>query len=84
MLVITIQYDLTVATDVRLAIYDLLGREVLRLVNQQMEAGYHHAVWNARDNHGCEVSTGIYFVVAVTPEGTERSVQSAAFHTILG
>ncbi len=64
----TIQFDLPVATDVQLAVYDLLGREVVRLVNRHLEAGYHHRVWDGRDRNGNEVPTGIYFVLVVTPE----------------
>ena len=64
----TIQYDLPIATDVHLTIYDILGREVVRLVDRQMEAGYYRVVWNARDASGREVSTGIYIVMVVAPE----------------
>ncbi|MCH8024967.1 MAG: T9SS type A sorting domain-containing protein, partial [Candidatus Marinimicrobia bacterium] len=64
----TIRFDLPVATEVHLAVYDLLGREVVRLVDGQLEAGYHQQVWNGRDRNGREVPTGIYFVLVVTPE----------------
>ncbi|MFQ6609127.1 MAG: FlgD immunoglobulin-like domain containing protein, partial [Fidelibacterota bacterium] len=45
---------------VTLVVYDLLGREVKRLVNEQMEAGYQQVMWNGRDSRGKEVPTGIY------------------------
>jgi len=32
---------------VRVVIYDVLGREVARLVDGEMSAGYHRIVWNA-------------------------------------
>ncbi len=64
----TIRFDLPVATDMQLAVYDLLGREVTRLVNGHLEAGYHQQVWNGRDRDGREVPSGIYFVLVVTPE----------------
>ena len=35
----TIRFDLPVATEVHLAVYDLLGREVVRLVDGQLQAG---------------------------------------------
>jgi hypothetical protein len=44
------------ATKVRLAIYDLLGREVAVLVNGQQESGVHTATWNA---HG--MASGVYY-----------------------
>jgi len=40
--------------------FDLLGREVLRLVNERQEAGYQSVIWNGRDRLGREVATGIY------------------------
>ena len=49
-------------------VYDLLGREVIRLVDGHLEAGYHQQVWNGRARDGREVPTGIYFVVFMTPE----------------
>ena len=46
---------------VRLVIYDILDREVKTLVNDEpKEAGKHTVVWNARDNDGRRVSTGLY------------------------
>jgi len=42
-----VSYQLSVISDVDLRIYDLLGREVVSLVNQEMPAGRHSVVWNA-------------------------------------
>ncbi|MCH8024027.1 MAG: T9SS type A sorting domain-containing protein, partial [Candidatus Marinimicrobia bacterium] len=64
----TVRFDLPLATSVHLAVYDLLGREVLRLVDGHLEAGYHQRVWNGRDRDGREVPTGIYFVRLVSGE----------------
>ncbi len=64
----TIRFDLPVATNAHLAVYDLLGREVAWLVDQQMGAGYHHQVWNGRDRNGRELPTGMYIALLVTPE----------------
>ncbi len=57
----TIGFDLPVAAAVTLMVYDILGREIRRLENRQMGAGYHQAVWNGRADDGREVPTGIYF-----------------------
>ncbi len=64
----TIQYDLPEAANVTLIVYDIIGREVIRLVDQQMRPGYHRIVWNARDNAGRAIPTGIYITRLVTPE----------------
>ena len=42
---------------VRLAVYDLLGREVATLIDETLPAGRHRAIWNASGN-----SSGIYFL----------------------
>lgn len=42
-----IRFDLPKAMHVRLRIYDMLGREVERLVDEHMDAGTQHVTWNA-------------------------------------
>jgi hypothetical protein len=64
----TIQFDLPMATDLHMVVYDLLGREVVRLLNQHVEPGFHELVWNGRDQSGREVPTGMYIVLMATPE----------------
>ena len=57
----TIGFELPVAAVVTLTVYDILGREMARLENRQMGAGYHQAVWDGRTSNGREAPTGIYF-----------------------
>ncbi|NQT24695.1 T9SS type A sorting domain-containing protein, partial [candidate division KSB1 bacterium] len=52
----TISYTLPVASDVQLAVYDILGREVMSLVNETMDAGVHQVTFD-----GMSVASGIYF-----------------------
>ena len=52
----TISYDLPVANDVRIVIYNLMGQEVRRWEIQGQTAGFHKVIWNASD-----VASGIYF-----------------------
>lgn len=51
-----ISYKLQVQSDVRLVVFDLLGREVATLVNEKKEAGNYNAVFDAST-----FSAGIYF-----------------------
>jgi hypothetical protein len=46
---------------VRLAIYDAVGREVRRLMDDSQDAGLYHAVWDGRDREGRSVPPGVYF-----------------------
>ena len=57
----TIEYDLPKDALVKLVIYDMLGREIVSLVNENLPAGYHSITWNAKDRFGNLVSAGIYF-----------------------
>ena len=63
----TLRFDLPAATDIHIVVYDLLGREVVRLVEQRLEAGYHRVVWDGRDRRGREVPTGMYIVQMLVP-----------------
>jgi len=57
----TIQYDVPYQSDIRLVIYDILGREVVQLINKTLDPGYHTTMWNGQDHLGLPVSAGIYF-----------------------
>jgi hypothetical protein len=52
----TIRYDLPQGGVVKLAIYDLMGREVVSLVHGIKPAGRHEVVWDAQGH-----ASGIYF-----------------------
>ncbi|MCH7496375.1 MAG: M6 family metalloprotease domain-containing protein [Candidatus Marinimicrobia bacterium] len=68
----TIRFELPEATPLTLAIFDILGREVVRLSAGTLEAGYHQVVWNGRTAAGREVTTGLYIVRLVSPAFTDQ------------
>ncbi|MBN2425332.1 MAG: T9SS type A sorting domain-containing protein [Calditrichaceae bacterium] len=51
---------------VQLRIYDILGREVITLINGTYEPGYHTVIWNGINKNREQVSTGIYFYQLIT------------------
>jgi len=55
-----IQYALPTDANVSIAIYDLMGRQIRSLVNEQVNAGYHSTLWNATNDLGSPVSAGVY------------------------
>jgi hypothetical protein len=55
-----IEYDLPEPSLVILSVYDLLGREVIRLVEAVQQAGRHRAAWSGRDATGNRVAGGTY------------------------
>ncbi|HRE40521.1 MAG TPA: M12 family metallo-peptidase [Ignavibacteria bacterium] len=61
-----IKFDIAKSGQVNLAIYDMTGREVAILVNQQLGAGVYNFNWNA-----INMSSGIYFYRLTTPDFTD-------------
>jgi hypothetical protein len=59
---------------VQLTVHDLLGRVVVRLLNEFVPAGEHAVAWSARDADGRRVPTGLYFVRAAL-EGEARTLK---------
>ena len=58
--VTNIEYGLPVSGNVRLTIYDLLGREIVRLVDGMNQAGYRSVRWDGKNNVGNSVGAGMY------------------------
>ncbi len=56
-----IQFQLPEASHVKLRIFNILGKEIRRLVDSQYALGRHHVQWDGLDNTGSQVSSGIYF-----------------------
>jgi len=52
----TIQYQLPADSRVSLKVYDMLGREVATIVNEERPAGYHEVRWIASN-----AASGVYF-----------------------
>ena len=57
-----IPFALPEASQVRLTIYNVLGQQVARLVDDRLSAGFHKISWNGRDEYGRQVASGLYFV----------------------
>ena len=57
----TLKYDLLEDSFVDITIYDMLGNVVNNLVIQNQRRGYKSVQWNAANNQGQPVSTGLYF-----------------------
>jgi predicted MPP superfamily phosphohydrolase len=55
-----ISYHLPQSGPVKIVIYDVLGRIVTSMLDAAKEKGYHTIDWNAKDDHGHDVPSGIY------------------------
>ena len=56
-----IEFGLPAASPVTLRVYNVSGRLVRRLIDEEMSAGVHVVRWNARDSKGSAMPSGIYF-----------------------
>jgi len=58
--VTTLRYDLPEQTHVNITVYDMLGRKVRTILNQQQDPGYKSIIWDATNDYGKPVSAGLY------------------------
>jgi hypothetical protein len=56
-----IAFQLPKSEHVELKIFDVNGREVRTLVDENLHAGWHAAIWDGRNDFGRAVASGIYF-----------------------
>jgi hypothetical protein len=57
----TIEFSLPRRSEVVISVYNILGRKVLTLLDEELPAGYHRLVWNGKSGRGQDVATGLYF-----------------------
>lgn len=65
--VTNLNYSIEESGHVKLAIYDITGRQVSQLVNENQNAGEHHLTWQAD-----QFASGIYFVRLQADGKTQR------------
>jgi photosystem II stability/assembly factor-like uncharacterized protein len=57
-----IKFEIPNSSDVKIAVYDLSGKEIETIVNEHLQAGTYQAVWDAS-----KYSSGVYFYRIITP-----------------
>lgn len=74
----TITYQLVEESNIFLQIFDVIGREVVSLVNDRKNAGYHSIPWHGKDSRGINVASGTYFYrfTASPISGSEPFIRS--------
>ena len=66
--VTVINYQLPEEGEVRINVYDILGRKIRTLVQDEKQVGYHQTIWDGRNDYGNIVSSGVYFYIMQTEE----------------
>lgn len=63
----TISFHLKATSKVSINIYDIVGKKVNTLIDQDMESGLHQIKWNRKDQIGNTVPNGVYIYELKTP-----------------
>ena len=58
-----IRFSLPKSGYVELKVFDILGREVIELVNEEFAPGSYSVGWNGRNNSGVQVPSGLYIYI---------------------
>jgi len=58
----SISFTIDQPSRVRMEIYDLNGRRVRSLIDEQMRASEYEMVWDGRSDFGVRVAAGVYFI----------------------
>ena len=69
----TINYTITQAGNIKLVIYDILGREIKMLVDEVKTTGTHTTEWDGTDRNNKKVPSGTYFYQISGEEGFSTS-----------
>ena len=67
----TMRFDLPSPARIALSIFDVSGRLVIRLLDENRPAGRHEISWDGTDGSGKSVPSGTYLYRIVTPDFTQ-------------
>ncbi|NIR50858.1 S8 family serine peptidase [candidate division KSB1 bacterium] len=69
-----IRYDLPVAGEVTLSIFNVMGQKIRTLIEEQKPAGFHRIFWDGRDELGRQVGSGVFlYRISVRPNDSGAS-----------
>jgi hypothetical protein len=61
-----VEYLLSRAGQVRVEVFDMLGRPVKLLLTEQQSSGYHAALWDGTGEDGARLKRGTYLIVIIS------------------
>ena len=70
----TVTFSVPKFTNVKVTVYDLLGKEIATLFNKEVNAGEYSVQWNGKNSFGVDASSGIYFV-RLTTNDFQRTIK---------
>lgn len=72
----TVQYVLRKDATIRLSVFDACGREVRVLLEADLKAGTHSAVWDGKDQTGAVLASG-YYICTIRAFGMDAGLASS-------
>jgi hypothetical protein len=67
-----IAFDVPVSGNVKIVVYNILGQEVARVLDQPMLPGHYDATWDGRTVEGNDAASGVYYY-RLTAENTRMT-----------
>ena len=68
-----IKYELQEGSNVKVRIYNLLGQEIVELVNEFQSSGIKTINWNGKDKNGCSVDSGVYLYTLISNDFSQTN-----------
>ncbi len=56
----TIEFSIPSSQQIKVVVFDILGREIKSLINDELNSGTHKIIWDGKNNFGNSVNSGIY------------------------
>ena len=72
----TLRYSSGASGIVEIAVFDMLGRRVRRLLSETRSRGAHVVTWDGRNEHGTQVPSGLYLVRMLGESGHQKVLRS--------
>jgi len=74
-----VHYALPEASDVKVNVYDILGRKIKEIDAGNVDRGAHYVAWDGKNSNGINVAEGVYFIEV--NNGKERKIlKQLLFH----
>ncbi|MBI4547843.1 MAG: T9SS type A sorting domain-containing protein [Ignavibacteriae bacterium] len=75
-----IEFSTETAAQIVVIVYDVLGKEIVRLVNAAFYPGYYTVQWDGKNEVGTQMPSGVYYVrMTAVPAGVEAGRNEQPF-----
>ncbi|MCZ7608684.1 MAG: T9SS type A sorting domain-containing protein [Ignavibacterium sp.] len=68
-----INYSVKQYSHAKIKIFDLLGKEITTLLDKEISPGNYSISWEAKDNYGFPLPSGVYLIVLQTNNSIKTS-----------